>query len=214
MESLLGPSAAACNEIINISAGALATLEVARNLERTKGVGEAGFQNIVQQRIISSEVGFFEKISKNKLNTFHSLVTSTKVVSKERAIVLRADRALFARMLVIVQNWQMDMRMVLKFDFGALPLFLVSQDGSLTKTTKAKLLALIEGNTAPAAAVPPNAARVLDAMALLQAVQKIPGTFSELAGLVFEAVTRSSAQRVDFVADQYPEISIKAGERG
>ena len=51
-------------------------------------------------------------------------------------------------------------------------------------------------------------------MALLQAVQKIPGTFSELADLVFETVTRSSAQRVDFVADQYPDISIKAGERG
>ena len=141
VESWLGPSAVACNEIINISTGAVATLEVARDLERTKGVGEAGFQNIVQQRIISSEVGFFEKISKNKLNTFLSLVTSTKLVSKERAIVLRADQALFARILVIAQSRQMDMRMVLKFDFGALPLFLVSPDGSLTKTTKAKLLA-------------------------------------------------------------------------
>ena len=45
-------------------------------------------------------------------------------------------------------------------------------------------------------------------------MQKIPGTFSELADVVFETLTRSTAPRVDFVADHYPEISIKAGERG
>ena len=45
----------------------------------------------MKERILSSEVGFFEKIPENKLNTFSGIVKSTKVVSKERAIVLHAD---------------------------------------------------------------------------------------------------------------------------
>ena len=100
----------------------------------------------------------------------------------------------------------MDMRLVLQYDLGPLPLSIALPDGCLVhvKTTKAKLLALLEGNTPPAATVLQNAARVIDAMALLQAITSIPPTFAELADLIFQIANSSGSHRVDFVADPLP----------
>ena len=117
VDSWLSPAAAG-EDIVNIATGVVASDEVARDLVAAKAVGEAAFQCFVKERIVSSEVGFFEKIPKNKLNTFAGIVKSTKVVSKERAIVLGAYRALFARMLVIAQRRRMNMRLVLQYDLG------------------------------------------------------------------------------------------------
>lgn len=64
--------------------------------------------------------------------------------------------------------------------------------------------------------VPKDAVHIFDAMPLLQSLTNIPETFSELATLLFNTITMGqseSRQRVDFVADQYPAISIKNVER-
>ena len=56
---------------------------------------------------------------------------------------------------------------------------------------------------------------VLDAMATLQYVTRVPETFQELAEQVFATIMyigRNSVQ-IDFVCDKYPEISIKNVER-
>ena len=53
------------------------------------------------------------------------------------------------------------------------------------------------------------------AMAILQMLSKIPDRFSDLAEMVFNRILLQAgeATRVDFVRDQYPEISIKNRER-
>lgn len=54
-------------------------------------------------------------------------------------------------------------------------------------------------------------------MALLQSLTSIPPTFGKLSSLVLSRllslVVYLKATRVDFVADQYPELSIKGAER-
>ena len=58
---------------------------------------------------------------------------------------------------------------------------------------------------------------MVDAMALLQSLTKIPKTFGELAAQVLSQLLSLAkfykSSRKDFVADQYPEHSIKANER-
>ena len=58
---------------------------------------------------------------------------------------------------------------------------------------------------------------MVDAMALLQSLTKIPKTFGELAAQVLLQLLSLAkfykSSRIDFVADQYPEHSIKANER-
>ena len=59
---------------------------------------------------------------------------------------------------------------------------------------------------------------MLDAMALLQSItqKQVPETFIELAEHIFTIVARNftNYSRIDFVADNYPDVSIKNVERG
>lgn len=61
-----------------------------------------------------------------------------------RIFVLRADRNLYARLLVIGQSRQIDIRDLLTHALGPVPWFLATYDGSLAKTTKSALAKLLE----------------------------------------------------------------------
>ena len=62
---------------------------------------------------------------------------------------------------------------------------------------------------------PSATACIIDAFALLQSITRAPDTFGQLAEMLFDAIMGYAGQatRVDFVADQYPDISIKNAER-
>ena len=157
---------------------------------------------------------FFQKLPALKLATFPSLQRRMKSTQKQSK-ASKADRTMFARLLVVAQTRGMDMRAVLEFNLGPLPLALATLDGSLTKTNKAKLLSLLEADVPPLVSVPANAVWIVDGMAILQSISRPPATFELLAGLVFQMATQSlqhGGSRVDFVSDQYPDISIKAIE--
>lgn len=63
----------------------------------------------------------------------------------------------------------------------------------------------------PAEDVPPTSAWVADGMAVLQSLKDILSIFPEKVEVMFDAVTTpvSLKRRIDFVTDQYPDISIK-----
>ena len=87
---------------------------------------------------------------------------------KGQEVIVRADRNLFARLLIVAQTRSLYMRDVLCYELGPLPWSLTSVDGNLAKTTKSKLLDLLEKDSPPAENVPGNATWRIDAMALLQ----------------------------------------------
>ena len=59
------------------------------------------------------------------------------------------------------------------------------------KTTKSKLLSLLEKDVAPVEQIPNDTAWIVDAMALLQSIISAPATFSDLALKVFDIATIS-----------------------
>jgi hypothetical protein len=92
-------------------------------------------------------------------------------------------------------------------------------DGNPTKTVKANLMHMLEGMSLECVNnfLPRNSAIMMDAMALLQSLTRIPKTFGELAAHVLSRLLSLAgfhkASRIDFVADLYPDHSIKANER-
>lgn len=102
--------------------------------------------------------------------------------------MVKADRDLFAGLLVVVQKSSMDLSEVFEYSLGPLPWFLASVDGSLGKTDKSKLLESLTKDVDPAEDVPPTSAIIVDDMAILQSLKPIPETFEELALTVFHHV--------------------------
>jgi len=128
-------------------------------------------------------------------------------------IMIKADRNLFARLLIAAQKRSMDLREMFEYSLGPFPWSLASADGSLCKTDKSKLLESLTKEIEPVEDVSPTSAMIIDRMAVLHLLKQVPETFQELALDVFHHARTSLARRIDFVTDRYPEISIKHLER-
>ena len=130
--------------------------------------------------------------------------------------MIKADRNLMARMLVAAQTRDLDLRLVLSHELGPIPWSIANADDSLVKTAKATLLSVLEKDVPPPEYVPADATRIVNAMALLQAMvlpTAVQSTFAEIAMNVCTTATeqafRFGSLRVDFEVDQYLPASIK-----
>ena len=91
-------------------------------------------------------------------------------------------------------------------ELDPLPWSLASSEGSFAKTNKAALPKLLEDGVDSLQHLPAQTlAVIMDAMAILQMISKIPDRFFDLAEMMFN--------RILLQADQYPEILIKNIER-
>lgn len=202
-------------ELASLSSGCVVTKTIKSDLLAAKEKGTEALTAFVEDRLLSDSVGFFDPLPKLRLGTFRD--TQKTAVSKEgRAVILRSDRNLFARLLVIGQSRQMDLRQLLVHELGPLPWSLALFDGALVKTNKAALPKLLEDGVESLQCLPAQTtAVIIDEMAMLQTLNMIPERFSQLAEMIFKRILMQveEARRVDFVGDQYPNISIKNIER-
>ena len=161
-------------------------------------------------------MGFHDTLSQLRLKMFSSLLKVSSVSVDSTKIVLKANRNLFARMVIIAQSRLLNMADVLCHELGPLPWSLATGGGCPAKTDKAKMLHLLEDGIAPAEDIPARAAVIVDAMAVLQSLVKPAATFGGVAQQVFRILAahiRVPGSRVDFVIDRYLEYSIKGCER-
>ena len=78
-------------------------------------------------------------------------------------------------------------------------------------TNKSSLAKLLEDRVEILPNLTSVSAVIVDAMAQLKILPKIPDCFIDLVDLILSAVIKQvgEARRIDFVADQYPSVSIK-----
>ena len=203
-------------ELTSLSSGCVVTETIKSDLLAAKGKGTEALTAFVENRLLSDSTGFFDTLPKLKLGTFRDAHKKTTVSKEGKAVILRTDRNLFARLLVIGQSRQMDLRQLLVHELGPLPWSLALFDGTLVKTNKAALPKLLEDGVESLQRLPAQTtAVIIDAMAMLQTISKTPERFSGLAEMIFKRILMEAgeARRVDFVGDQYPDTSIKNIER-
>ena len=203
-------------ELSSISSGYVTSKSTKQDLLQAKEKGATALTAFVEERIITNSTGIFETLPKLKLGSFRDTHKKTSVTAGDKNVMIRADRNLFARLLVIGQSRQMDLRYLLTHELGPLPWSLALPDGSLVKTNKASLSMLLENGLECLPSLPDQTtAVIIDAMAMLQTLVRVPDRFSELAEMVMTRILieAGEAERIDFVGDQYPVISIKNTER-
>ena len=118
--------------------------------------------------------------------------------------MLQADRNLFARLLVIGQSQQNCLRDLLTHELGPMPWSLATYNSSLAKKNKSTLAKLLRDGVEILPNLPNASAVIVNAMARLQTLPRIPDCFIDLAHLILSAVIKQAgeARRIDFVADQ------------
>ena len=207
-------------ELLNISSGVEAESEVASSILQAEQLGEKQFSEFCQTNLFCGNPDIFTKIKKNKLKTF----SSKRVVVKDgkgQQIEVKSCRNLFARLLVMSKTRDIDLKDLLSYCLGDYPLSLATVSGGLVKTAKAKMLEVLEGAVDNPVVDGDHLGDanvlIVDAMAVLQTIKGKWRAFSEFADSVFAFLVKLSCQwkvvRLDFVADRYPETSIKNAER-
>ena len=147
-ESWVNPfkSRNATEPLVNIASAVKATDSIIDDLCTAEKKGNAAFVSFVEKRLKSNEIDYlYAPLSKSNLQTFGNLVKSMTVKSTATAVIVKAGRGWFARMVVVAHHRQMNMQDVLTNPLGPLPWSLATADGAPTKTAKSALLHILEG---------------------------------------------------------------------
>ncbi|CAB3997096.1 Hypothetical predicted protein [Paramuricea clavata] len=208
------------DNMINIASGKVATADVSRDMNCAKDIGEQKCKNFISEQLLSEKPDLFATIKATKLSTFSTMDKKAKVkTSKGQIVELKNDLKFITRLLAVGKARDVDMKEVPTYSLRKFPSPLSTVDGQLVKTSKAKLLHILEGRVEHSAIdqLPPNNALILDGMALIQTIKRIPETFGALVKVIMNRILSSAASskstRVDFVCDTYPDVSIKNLER-
>ena len=218
--SMINPFNADQAKLVGLSSGVEVESKVADNILQAEQLGEHQFSEFCQNNLFSDKPDLFTKIKQNKLKTFSSKHVTVKN-SEGRQLVVKTSRDLFARLLIMSKSREIDLKELLSYNLSDYPLSLATAVGGLVKTAKSKLFEILEGTlidpTVDAENVGDHNALIVDAMAVLQAMKGKWQTFGEFADTIFAYLVKLARQwkatKLDFVADRYPEISIKNAER-
>ena len=127
-----------------IASAVKAADDIADHLLTADQKGNDALTTFIERRLQTSDVDLFAPLSKAELQTFQNLVKSKKIKAAENDIIIKADRGLFGRMVVIAQHRRMNMQDVLKYPLGPLPWSIATPDGAPAKTGKATLLHILD----------------------------------------------------------------------
>ncbi|KAK3741562.1 hypothetical protein QZH41_002944 [Actinostola sp. cb2023] len=207
-------------DVVSISTAKQALKDVANDLLKAHEIGEKEYKQFKEGRLECTppKIKFHDPIKLKKLKTFSSLMKQKHIKAKGRTLILKADRSLFGRMIIMGQSRKIEVKDLLCHSLGPLPWALATPDGLPRKTNKAALATLLQKGVQLAERVPENSAIVIDAMSLVQKLNVASNqtTFGTVASaLLSMALNEGGPQssRIDIVFDTYREISIKNVER-
>lgn len=210
-------------DILHLASGVLPSSDVTRDLLATEEKGDASFVQYCQERLEKEDKAITDTIPRSTLKTFSNMSKKSVSNIKGKEVVLKSDRDLFARLVIIGKSRQVDLRNMMTYSLGPLPLPIAKADGTLMKTNKAKLLHMLEdlhmpiapeeGRTRVSPQPPKGGIWIVDAMALLQMMKNIPKTFGEVAMKVFKQLVNltfeTQTKSIQFISDTYPALSKK-----
>ena len=130
----LNPFSPDLQDLVCLFTGKVATPDVEHDLLQAKDKGEEAYKAFRGQRLQSNppKVKFHDSITKAKLKTFTHLNKKVPVkAGKNQEVIIKADRRLFAQMIVIAESRDLQMREVLFHPLGPLPWSLATADGTI-----------------------------------------------------------------------------------
>ena len=206
--------------LVNFATGVVSPTDISDVLVRSIDKGREQMNTFAEKWLNTNQISFWDPITKLKVKTFESTTKKVQVKAVNvKLVTAGVDRELFGCLLIAANVRQINLKEVLCYELSSLPFSLAHQDGSLRKTNKSSLAALIEAKVNVCLRLQPfprDTIYLIDGMALVQVLKSAGSSmFGELASQYFKVITTSLAnyKEVHIVLDQYWDASIKAGER-
>ena len=130
--------------LVHLGSGLQCSPEIQDDMMNAEKKGNKALCNFLEKRIESNEEDLYASIQKMKLKTFAGMKMKKSCTIKDRNLTLKADRDIFARLLVICSKRNVSLKEVLTYSLGRIPWSLATADGGFVKSVKSKLLDTIE----------------------------------------------------------------------
>ena len=143
VDSMLNPFDTHHDDIVCLSSGTVAVEEIKKDLLAAPDTGEKAVKEFMDQPLLSRSVNIFAPIKALKLKTFSDHAKTKSAAGKD--VILRADKKLFSRLLIIGQSRKIYLREILSYSLGMVSYPLASTDGSFAKTKKISSHGFIRG---------------------------------------------------------------------
>ena len=133
-------------------------------------IGEQAYKQFKEERLeaIQPKNKFHDPMKLKKLKTLSSLSKKRNVTADGRTMILKADRSLFGRIIILGQNRKIEVRELLHYSLGPLPWALATPEWFPRKTNKASLATYLQKDIHLADSVPRNSTTIIDGMSLVQ----------------------------------------------
>ncbi|KAG1648370.1 hypothetical protein GQR58_029891 [Nymphon striatum] len=138
-------------ELVSISTGKLATPDITENLLHAHELGKKAYDAFKTGRLEQEP--------------------PARTHGKE--LVLKADRNLFAQMLLVAQSRKLKIKDVLSHPLGPLPMALANPDGMMRTTNKSSLGYELQNYVYPAANIPQPCCCIIDGMVPVQKMRAL-----------------------------------------
>ena len=161
------------SSLVQLSSGVVAEEAVASDLLMAKAEGEKPFLQFVSTSAECS-VKFSETLKKRNVLTFGTVRKKKVTKAAGLEITMKAGNKLFARLLLVGNVRTIQLKEMLKYNLGPVPLAISSLQGTLIKTGKATLLHYGEEaveNPLVDVILPEGSVWVLDGMVMFQQLQ-------------------------------------------
>lgn len=199
---------------MSLSSGITANAKVQDDIMNAQTVGQSCLDAFVKERIETNAVDFYAKITKNQLQTFDTKKRTSVMKVKDQQKAIRADRETFARLLTIQEKRGVDLKEVVKYELGILPLSIADVDGTRRKNDKSKLFQHLAEDIKVIETIPEKCPKIFDGMVLLQKLpHKKLKTFGDISEYLWKKITSGPSNTSFFVTDFYLADSVKSMER-
>ncbi|XP_038063921.1 uncharacterized protein LOC119734467 [Patiria miniata] len=208
-------------ELIHLSSGVIASPEVCTDLMKAHEKGNAAFVTYCKDRLQGGETDLNKPLKRMKLKTFTNMAKTVATKVKGKDVSTKSDRELLARLVIVGRSRNIDLKHMMSYCLGPLPLSLATHEGCLVKTNKAKLLHYLESapKETPVVSETPGCVWIIDGLAMLQKMspKHMPVTMGDLASKMLSQLVNLACNHqsnsIHFVTDRYPDISVKNAER-
>ncbi|KAK3708724.1 hypothetical protein QZH41_004431 [Actinostola sp. cb2023] len=223
MESFTNPFTQNSSDLFNLVTKVVMPEKVKNDLCKQSEIGQNLYQRFVKDRIQSGKFNLWSPMKKQKLQTWKTMGKKVKVRADNDIVVLREDRNLFARMMVVCKSRpEIDIQEAIgTYEFSVVPRSMFAADGTMLRCScKSALMNILEklpvnANDDNSSSVTQNAESVeermrvsiLDAMAEVQSLDK-PEWIRNCSQLADHFTSRifgkhSESEEIRLVFDRY-----------
>ena len=144
-ELMANPFTQESESLVNFATVVVLPNDRADGLIRSPEKGREQVNTFVEKLLNTNQVSFCNPIPKLKVKSFESTTRKIQVQAVDSNLVtVGADRELFGRLLITANVREINLKEALCYELSSVPFSLAYQDGSLKKTNKSTLAALIE----------------------------------------------------------------------